>query len=140
MKLARRAVAIARRTRLAHACSGAGRALSARPSSESSPECPRTGRAMRHACALGKVTSLDFDYSGQYLAVGGSDARVYASKTWNLLKTWCVARGPWPVAHSLWPIAHKAQAAGQKTRGPTLQPRPMIVCSIVCSMVRSILC
>jgi len=35
-----------------------------------------------------KVTSLDFDYSGQYLAVGGSDARVYASKTWNLLKTW----------------------------------------------------
>jgi pre-mRNA-processing factor 19 len=35
-----------------------------------------------------KVTSLDFDYSGQYLAVGGTDARVYASKTWNLLKTW----------------------------------------------------
>ena len=34
------------------------------------------------------VTSVKFDYSGQYLAVGGQDARVYGVKQdWGLLST-----------------------------------------------------
>lgn len=38
--------------------------------------------------AGGHVTSVKFDYSGQYLAVGGADARVYGVKTdWSLLST-----------------------------------------------------
>ena len=33
-------------------------------------------------------TSVAFDYSGQYLAVGGADARVYGTKAdWNVIKT-----------------------------------------------------
>jgi len=35
-----------------------------------------------------KATSLHFDFSGQYLAVGGMDARVYSVKGWNLVKAW----------------------------------------------------
>ena len=40
-------------------------------------------------CAAGvPVTSVKFDYSGQYLAVGGQDARVYGVKQdWGLLST-----------------------------------------------------
>lgn len=38
--------------------------------------------------AGGQVTSVKFDYSGQYLAVGGADARVYGVKSdWSLLST-----------------------------------------------------
>ena len=38
--------------------------------------------------AGGHVTSVKFDYSGQYLAVGGADARVYGVKAdWALLST-----------------------------------------------------
>ena len=34
------------------------------------------------------MTSVKFDYSGQYLAVGGADARVYGVKAdWALLST-----------------------------------------------------
>ena len=34
------------------------------------------------------MTSVKFDYSGQYLAVGGQDARVYGVKQdWGLLST-----------------------------------------------------
>lgn len=34
------------------------------------------------------MTSVKFDYSGQYLAVGGEDARVYGVKQdWGLLST-----------------------------------------------------
>ena len=35
-----------------------------------------------------QATSLHFDFSGQYLAVGGMDARVYSVKGWNLVKSW----------------------------------------------------
>ena len=40
------------------------------------------------SCAGVPVTSVKFDYSGQYLAVGGQDARVYGVKQdWGLLST-----------------------------------------------------
>ncbi|RKP08382.1 WD40-repeat-containing domain protein [Thamnocephalis sphaerospora] len=35
-----------------------------------------------------RVESLGWDRSGQYLAVGGSDLRVYQNKTWELLGSW----------------------------------------------------
>ncbi len=39
-------------------------------------------------CTGVPVTSVKFDYSGQYLAVGGQDARVYGVKQdWGLLAT-----------------------------------------------------
>ena len=39
-------------------------------------------------CTGVHVTSVKFDYSGQYLAVGGQDARVYGVKQdWGLLAT-----------------------------------------------------
>lgn len=39
-------------------------------------------------CLGVQVTSVKFDYSGQYLAVGGQDARVYGVKQdWGLLAT-----------------------------------------------------
>ncbi|ODM87373.1 Pre-mRNA-processing factor 19 [Orchesella cincta] len=32
-----------------------------------------------------KITDVAFDYSGSYLALAGSDVRVYACKSWNEL-------------------------------------------------------
>jgi len=34
-----------------------------------------------------KINSISFDHSGSYLMAGGNDIRVYASKTWEHLKT-----------------------------------------------------
>lgn len=34
-----------------------------------------------------KVNTVAFDHSGSFLALGGNDVRVYASKTWEHLKT-----------------------------------------------------
>ncbi|KAI9599072.1 WD40-repeat-containing domain protein [Syncephalis fuscata] len=38
-----------------------------------------------------KVNTLSWDYSGQYLGVGGTDTRIYQNKTWAQLGVWDVA-------------------------------------------------
>lgn len=54
---------------------------------------------MRNAGA--PVTSVRFDNSGQYLAVGGMDARIYGVKQeWQLLSTLSDLPQKVPLAHS----------------------------------------